>query len=385
MKKILAALMTVAVIGTMTGCGAAPANTPAAEPSATEPVSQPAASADVPTLTISWGNEMHTGIMNLPFAAPELFKDKAARVNPLSESHGEIIKDGKVVAIVNRVITKGGAECATLMGQKHLDVAFTSSTAMLTAYDTGTEVNIHAPVQCDGVAIAAVADAPYNTFEELVAFAKKSDMPIKAGYHSAVSSPRIVLESALKEAGLDVTEDPSKFDADVLMIDLKGIQNLLPSLTSKQVDLWAGPAPNPQIAEETGAGKIIATLNDLPGGKWVNFPCCVLAAREEIYTKHPEVIDALASITTDAANYANDHKEEASKIISPIIGVEEKVLMMSNIVYTTKPDERFQNGIGIYFAAMTDMGKFKGRLSTTTFDDAKKEVFQFDSIDKVHK
>lgn len=381
MKKTLAALLIALTIGSMTGC----ASTPAIAPSTADPASQAAAPKEIPTLTISWGNEMHTGIMNLPFAAPELFKDKSARVNPLSDSHGEIIKDGQVIAIVNRVVTKGGAECATMMGQNHLDVAFTSSTAMLTAYDTGTELNIHAPIQCDGVAIAAVKDAPYSNFEELVAYAKKADMPIKAGYHSAVSSPRIVLESALSEAGLKVTEDPSEFDADVLMIDLKGIQNLIPSLTSKQVDLWAGPAPNPQIAEETGVGKIIATLNDLPGGKWVNFPCCVLAARDEIYTKHPEVIDALASITTDAANFANDHKAEASKLISPIIGVEEDVLMMSNIVYTTKPDERFQNGIGIYFDAMTKMGKFNGRIASKSFDEVKTEVFNFDSVNKLHQ
>lgn len=380
MKKILAVLLAVLVVGSIAGCGSAPVNAP----STAEPASQPAAPKEVPTLTISWGNEMHTGIMNLPFAAPDLFKDKSSRVNPISDSHGEIVKDGQVIAVVNRVVTKGGAECATMMGQNHLDIAFTSSTAMLTAYDTGTELHIHAPVQCDGVAIAAVKDAPYNTFEELVAYAKKADMPVKAGYHSAVSSPRIVLESALREAGLKVTEDPAEFDADVLMVDLKGIQNLIPSLTSKQVDLWAGPAPNPQIAEETNVGKIIATLNDLPGGKWVNFPCCVMAARSEIYTKYPEVIDALAAITTDAANYANDHKAEASKLISPIIGVEEDVLMMSNIVYTTKADERFQNGIGTYFDSMKQMGKFNGRIATKNFGDIKGEVFNFDSVNKVN-
>lgn len=379
MKKLLAIVLLAAMVAA-TGCASAPASASAA-PDAS---SQPVAPKDIPTLTVSWGNEMHTGILNLPFAAPELFQDKAIRVNPLSEGQGELVKDGEVIAILNRVITKGGAECATMMGQNHLDVAFTSSTAMLTAYDVGTNLNIHAPIQCDGVAIAAVADAPYNTFEELVAYAKTSERPVKAGYHSAVSSPRIVLEVALREAGLDVTEDPSKFDADVLLVDLKGVQNLVPSLTSKQVDLWAGPAPNPQIAEETGAGKIIATLNDLPGGKWVNFPCCVLAAREEIYEKYPEVIDSLSAVTNDAALYANEHKQETAKIISPIIGVEEEVLMMSNIVYTTVPDVRFQNGIGIYFDSMTGMGKFSGRLSQKSFEEVKADVFDFTSINKVH-
>ncbi|QQK06948.1 hypothetical protein [Miniphocaeibacter halophilus] len=129
-------------------------------------------SEDVPTISISWGNEMHTGIMYLPFISPELFEDEEIRINPVSESQGELQVKGETIAILNQVVTKGGSEVATLMGQKHLDVGYTSSTAMLTAYDTGTEISILCPIQSDGVAIAATKDASYNTFEEFVEYAK---------------------------------------------------------------------------------------------------------------------------------------------------------------------------------------------------------------------
>lgn len=380
MKKFLALAMAMV---TLAGCGSTATNAPANSNTPSSQAATDAPKKEIPTLTLSWGNEMHTGILNLPFVAPELFKDRAIRVNPVAEGQGELIANGEVIAILNRVITKGGSECATLMGQNHLDVAFTSSTAMMTAYDAGTNLQIHNPIQCDGVAIAAVKDAPYNTFDEFVAYAKNHNQPIKAGYHSAVSSPRIVLEYALKDAGLKVTEDPSDVEADILLMDLKGVQNLVPSLTSKQVDLWAGPAPHPQTAAETGVGKILATLNDLPEGKWANFPCCVLSARTEISEKYPAVIEALASVATDSAKYANENKEETAKLISQVIGVEVPVLMQSNIVYTTTPDEKFQGGMALYFECMQNMGKFTGRLEKATFDTVKSEIFNYDAINKV--
>lgn len=384
MKKWVALLLTAAMAFALVGCNKADApGTEGTQTSAQTTTAAAGGQEEVPTITLSWGNEMHTGILNLPFVAPEVFKDNAVRIDPVADGQGKLIVDGEVIAILNRVITKGGSECATMMGQKHLDIAFTSSTAMLTAYDVGTEVQIHSPVQCDGVAIAAVADAPYNTFDEFVAYAKEADQPVKAGYHSAISSPRIVLEYAMKDAGLKVTEDPSDTSADVLLMDLKGVQNLVPSLTSKQVDLWAGPAPHPQTAESTGAGKIIATLNDLPEGKWVNFPCCVMAARSEISEQYPEVIEALCSITTDAAKYANENKQETAEKISEVIGVEVPVLMQSNIVYTTDPDERFQQGIALYFDCMTNMGKFEGKLASKSAEEALGEIFSFDAIHTV--
>ncbi|WP_099203553.1 ABC transporter substrate-binding protein [Miniphocaeibacter massiliensis] len=340
-------------------------------------------SEDVPVLNVSWGNEMHTGIMYLPFIAPELFEDESIRINPISDSQGELQKDGKTIAILKQVVTKGGSEVATLMGQKHLDIGYTSSTAMLTAYDTGTELSILCPIQADGVAIAAAKDVPYNTFDEFVKYAKESKQPIKAGYHSAVSSPRVVLEYAMKDAGLKVTEDPGDVEADVLLVDLKGVQNLVPSLSSGQVELWAGPAPNPQNAESTGVGKIIATLNDLPEGKWSNFPCCVFSARNEVIEKYPEVFEALMTVTTYTADYANENQEKTGELLADTIGVEKDILPKSLIKYSTEPTDRFVEGMKVYYEAMTDMGKFEGRLKDNTFEEAKDDIFKFDIVNKV--
>lgn len=105
----------------------------------------------------------------------------------MSESQLELVKDGEVIANINFIHSKSGAESVTLMTQGHLDMMYGSSTAVIAGYDAGLDASILCPIQSGGVAIVATKDAPYNTFDELVAYAKEAKEPIRGGYHSAVS------------------------------------------------------------------------------------------------------------------------------------------------------------------------------------------------------
>ena len=332
---------------------------------------------EIPTLNVGWSNELHTGQMELSMVRSEKFSGNKTHLKPISDVQLELVKDGKTIAYINKILTKGAAECATLLGQGHMDVAYCSSTGMISAYDSGTDVNILCPIQSGGIAIVAAKDAPYNTFEELVAYAKKAEIPIMAGYHSAVSSPRVVLEYALKEAGLKVTENQADFEADVVMMDLKGISNLIPTLSSGQVELWAGPIPNPQNAEAQGIGKIIATLDELPGGKWVDFPCCTMNVRTEIKEKYPEIIQALVDVTYDISEYATNNREDTAEALSAFVGLDKSILAKNDTTYAINPDQRFQDGMKLYVEVMTEIGKLKGRLSGMSYDHAKDLVFDF--------
>lgn len=379
MKKILSIFLSIVMIFSLTACGSAASN----KKEETNNVGKKETK-DVPTINLSWGNEMHTGIMYIPFIAPKIFENESVRINPLSQDMGELQVDGETIANIKRIVTKGGSECATMMSQGNLDIALTSSTAMMTAYDVGTELSILSPIQCDGVAIAAKKDASYNNFIEFVEYAKNSKQPIKAGYHSAISSPRVVLEAAMKDAGLKVTEDASDFEADVVMVDLKGVQNLVPSLSNGQVEIWAGPAPHPQNAEEGGVGKIISTLNQLPNDKWKNFPCCCYSARNEIIEKYPEVIEALGEVITYTCDYVNNNQEKTGEMLADIVGVEKDILPKSLIVYSTDVNDTFVNGINIYYNAMKEMGKFNGKLVENDFKTAEKSLFNFKIMKKVN-
>ncbi len=355
-----------------TGAGTTAASSAAA--AATAAVTTPK---EVPTLNVGWSNELHTGNMHLSFLKPELFANNPVHLRPISDSQLELVKDNQVIANINFIHTKGAAESVTMMTQGHMDLAYCSSTAILTAYDSGVDVSVLCPIQSGGVAIVAAANAPYNTFAELVEFAKNSEMPVKGGYHSAISSPRIVLEYALRDAGLKVTEDTADYQADVVLTDLKGISNLIPSLSSGQVDIWAGPVPNPQNAEAQNIGKIIATLDELPEGKWVDFPCCTMNVMNSIKDKYPEVVNAMAQVTTDISSFAQNNREETAALMTEFIGLDKEILMKNDTTYQTEITQQFTDGMETYYDAMSEMGKFTGRLKDKTIEEVMKNAFDF--------
>lgn len=336
---------------------------------------------EIPTLIISWGKELHTGMMRLGVIKPELFSDNPIHLNPITEEQLELVKDGEVIAMLDFIENSNGSTAATMMTQGNLDVSYNSSTAITSAYDAGADLSVLCPIQSGGVSIVADIDAPYDTFEELVEYAKGSDMPIRGGYHSPISSPRIVLEYALREEGVTVTGNTADYDADVLMTDLKDLSNLIPSLSSDQVEIWAGPVPNPQNAETQGIGKIIATLDELPGGKWVDFPCCTMNVRNEIKEQYPEILDALVQVTTDIFDFAQNNKEETAELMVDYIGLEKEVLLENDTTYGTEVTDNFINGMALYYEVMNDMGKFTGRLKDKSIDEVMEDVFDFSYVE----
>ncbi len=340
---------------------------------------------DVPEVTIAWSNELHTGNMQLAFLKPELFENNPIHLKPIGDKQLELIKDGKRIAVLNFIHSKGGAESATMMTQGHLDLAYGSSTAFIASYDAGGELSILAPIQSGGVSVVAAKDAPYNTFEELVEYAKSNPEPIRGGYHSAVSSPRIVLEYALRDAGVKVSEDAADYEADVLLTDLKGISNLIPALSSKQVELWAGPVPNPQNAEAQGIGKIIAKLDQLPEGKWIDFPCCTLNVSNAFKGAHPEIVSAMMQVTKDISDFAQNNREDTAELMTEFIGLDKEVLLENDTTYTTVVNDHFTDGMATYYEAMTEMGKFSGRLKDKTNEEVLESVFDFSFSDAVNK
>ena len=330
---------------------------------------------EVPTIVISWGKSLHTGMMQLNFIKPEIFENNPVHLRPIGDKQLELVKDGEVLAIFDYVVNDGGSHAATMMTQGTLDISYNSSTAIISAYDVGADLSIICPVQSGGVSIVASADAPYDDFEGLVEFAKNSEEPIRGGYHSPVSSPRVVLEYSLREAGLDVSENTADYDADVLLTDLKGLTNLIPSMSSGQVELWAGPVPHPQNAEDQNIGKIIASLDELPGGELIDFPCCTMNVRNEIIEKYPEVIEALIQATKDSFEYAENNKEETAELMAEYVGLDKEVLMKNDTTYGVEISDKFINGMEKYYEVMTDMDKFTGRLENKTFDEAMDLLF----------
>lgn len=374
MKRITFLLVCIVIISTMlAGCS-----------DKSKETSQENKSKKMPEINISWGHNLHTSMLEIPISKVDEFKEKGTYLNEISEDKYELIENDKKLAIVNYVPNKGASEVANLMGQGHVDAGICSNVAILSAIDKGSNIKILAPVQTGAIGLVFQPDKDFDGWEDLKEYIISSKEPVKIGYHSSASGPRILLEHVLKEEKIEVTENPNEHDADVLLVDLKGTNNLIPSLSGNQVDGWVGPSHFPEIAESEGAGRVVLELKDFPpAGKWDNFPCCVFSVTEDELDKHPEAYEAMVGLIDESCKYYTENEEESAKILSEAIGIEEDIVKSAKISYTTDPTEEWLDGINIYVDALNDMDKFDGELKEKPFGDVKDRVFDFSYIEKI--
>lgn len=303
----------------------------------------------------------------------EAFRDLGVYLKPLVERESyELIKDGKPIAILDLVVAKSGSETATLFAQKHLDMGIASITAIMAGIDKGTPMKIVCPLQTEGMALVVPKDSSLTSWESLLQRVKESKEPVKIGFHSPTSAPKIVLEGALVKAGLKVTFDPSDSKADVLLVDLKETSNLLASLTAGQVEAVVGPSPFPEVAQTRGIGKVLVNLGDLPpAGQWANFPCCVGVASEEMIAKNPEIVRAFVALISRVGAWCNAHPQQAGEIAAQWIGLPPEAGRKSSLVFLGNFNDSWLRGADTYLRILDSMNKFSGSLRHKTMEQAR--------------
>ncbi len=341
----------------------------------------------VPTLNVGYIFTNHQTPLMVAAEKGEEFKEKGIYLKEIVEREKyALMKKDEVVANIDLIVTKSGSESMTMIGQGHIDIGLASSAACITAIDKGTKINILNPIHTEGIGLVMDKESPVDNWDDFKKFAKEGDSPIKVGYHSPTSAPVILFEAALEDSGLTATFDTEDMDADILLVDLKGTSNLIPALTSKQVDAWVGPSPYPELSVTEGVGKKILDMKDLPPeGKWHDFPCCVTSATETIVKEEPEAIEAFTNLLTIAADYSNSHKDEAAKITAEFTGVSEEAAKMSTIKYTTDPSETWIENVGLIFDALKKSDKLNKDFVNEEYENIKEKIYDFSFVNKVLK
>lgn len=375
-KGICILIVLTLVLSLMTGCGQKETE----ELTATE--KEIVEEEILPVINMAWGFDLHAAVMLVAAERGEAFKDTGIWLEPIIEKEQyELYRNDEKLAIINTIVTKGSSESAVMLGQGQLDCALNSVTGMLSAKDQGTDVQVLCPIHVDGIGLVFPPGVELNNWDEVAKHIKDSETPVRIGYHSPTSAPRVVIETALKQANMKITENPNDFDADVLLVDLKGSKNLLPAFTGDQVDAWVAPSHYPEAAEAEGIGRIALNLSDFPpAGQWYDFPCCVLAGRADVISQYPEVFDALVDLFDISAEWSTENPEEASAILSAIIGVPKEAVESSTIVFTTQVSDKWLEGVQLYYDLLRDLEKFEGDLKEVTLEDIKDDFYNFTFI-----
>lgn len=326
----------------------------------------------------------HTPLM-LAAVKGEAFKKAGAYFKEMvpKQKYELISKDGKSLAVINLIVSKSGSETTTLFAQERLDLGLASSTAFMSGIDKGTKIKILSPLHVDGMSMVFPQGSTIQGWDDVKALIEKSKTPLKIGYHSPTSAPRIAFEGALSNMGYKITQNANDVNTDILLVDLKSTSNLIPALVSKQVDCWVGPAPHPVVAEYKHVGHIGMDSRELPpAGQWEDFPCCVMGASDKLIASNPEVIQSITDLMAFACTWANANKLETAKISSKWIGVPVEAVEKSSIVYTTDPSEKWLKGEGMFLTMLQNMNKLKGTLKNASVTEASPLLFDFSFIKK---
>lgn len=332
-----------------------------------------ALAADLPAIRVGYVfTTNHTPLMAAMSLGDDLTVGGYSLHPLLPKEKYELRKDGKAIAVLDILVTKSGSETATLFAQKHLDMSLASITAIITGIDKGAPMKIVSPLVLASGGLVVAKDSPVNDWAGFIKEVKASKQPVKIGYHSPNSSPIIILEAALRAEGVSTSSNPNATDARVILVDLKGLPNMLPALASKQVDAVVGPEPFPQTAVLKNSGKIIEELRDMPpAGKWKNYPCCVVAASNDMIADHPALVKEFVSFINAASAWANKNREQAGSVGAAWIGLPPELGRTSKLEFLQSFTQSWQEGAAGYLKVLNDSGYFKGSLKDKSFDEAK--------------
>lgn len=336
---------------------------------------------DVPVLRASYGITTHQEAFMVAMSRGEKFKDSGVWLKPVVEREKfDLYSDGKKVARLNVIVTKSGSEATSLFAQNHLDLTTNSFPAMLSGIDRGTKIKVLAPLQADAIAMVARNDIDVRSWEAFQEYVKKSRKPVTAGYHSPTSAPKIVFEGAMDSVRLRITGDANatKADADILMVDIKGVANVIPAMVAKQIEFAVAPAPTPEVVEAKGQGHIVMQMKELPPkGAWESFPCCCIAGREEVIEKYPEAVEAYVRLITVASEWCSANKEAGAAEAAAWLGLEPEVIARAEMEFSTKVTPTWLKNAALYPEMLNQLGQLTGALKDKKLADVQELVFDF--------
>lgn len=328
---------------------------------------------EVPVLKIGHvGHDHHTALYVAALNG-ELFKNdygiylKEVRPKELYELY-----DGrKLVCELELYKVGGGSKMPTAMAQGSFDVGFGGIAAEAFFTDKGTPMKVISPLHNKGDMLVVGKGVDVDNWDSFVQMVKKRKEPLKVGFKAPKAIALLIFQAAMDEVGITYTYEARNLKANVLLMNMKGANQLNPAIRDGIIDAFICNNPFCAIAEEKGVGTCIADLNDLPPGLWKDHPCCTIAAMTRVIEDKRQLVVKFLELIIIATKYMNENQDIAVKSASQWIGtsleVEKKSIPTSG--YSTDPDEQWLEGVYTWTKAMENLGHIKGSLANKSSEE----------------
>lgn len=343
-----------------------------------------------PVLKVGYaGHDHQTALYVACYQAEKTKKDCGVYLKEIDpKKHYEMYQGKNKVADVEIFKAGGGSKIPTMMAQGHFEVGFGGVAPFAFFVDKGSALKIISPLHTKGDMLVVAPDNKVDSWDAFVKWVKETKEPVKVGFKKPVAVAKLILETALKDAGLSYSSDASKKDIEVLLVNMKGQKNLNPGLKNKVIDAYVANNPSCAIAESKKMGKIVADLNELPPGIWKDHPCCGIAANTKAMKEKGDLIKDFLKLVILATNYMNEQQEEiavkdASKWLGTTIEVEKASIPTSG--YTTVVSDDWKKKMYVWIDAMNGMNKLNGGLKGKKDAEVDPILFDFALLETAAK
>lgn len=298
----------------------------------------------------------------------------------------ELYDSGKRVASVRMVRVGGGAKMPAALEQGQIEVGLGGLGPVMKFIDKGSAIKVLAPLNNDGDALVLRNEFPASNWQEFVKAVKKSKQPVKIGYKSPMANAFMILTRALKEEGIRFGQEPVTADGkpvQVIVMNLQGDQNTLPSMEAGLVDGVVVNEPMPSILVQKKAGRRVADLSLLPpAGKWKNHPCCIVAANEAaLREKRPVITSLLKAIAAGGDLIRLDRaKTLAAEAKWTRTAPEVGEKSIQNVSYVIRADKAWLSAVDTWLDMMASSNALRKNLKAKSPLDIRSLAFDLQPL-----
>lgn len=195
-----------------------------------------------------------------------------------------------------------------------LDATFMIAPLAMKLKEQGLKVKIAYLGHRDGSTVMVRSDLPAKSLKDL----KGRTFAIPSKY----SNQNLVIRKLMKDEGVD--------PADIRFVEMPP-PDMPGALASQAIDAYFIGEPHAARAELDGSGRVLYHAKDI----WPHFISCVLVVTEKLIGEKPAVVRDLVRGIAESGEWAETHRLEAAKLVSPYFRQDEKLL---RFVLTQPPD-----------------------------------------------
>ncbi|HEY6244204.1 MAG TPA: ABC transporter substrate-binding protein [Pyrinomonadaceae bacterium] len=195
-----------------------------------------------------------------------------------------------------------------------LDATFMIAPLAMKLREQGVPVKICYLGHRDGSTVIVRKDLPAQSLRDL----KGKTFAIPSKY----SNQYLVITKLMADQGVD--------PKDVNFVELPP-PDMPGALAAKAIDAYFIGEPHAAKAELDGSGRVLYHAKDI----WPHFISCVLVVTDKLIKERPEVVRDLVRGIAESGEWAETHRIEAAKVVSPYFRQDEKLV---RYVLTQPPD-----------------------------------------------